>query len=32
MPRSADCSPNSVFTMIGNSEMITQTITRDVWP
>ena len=32
MPRSADCSPNSVFTMIGNIEMITQTMTRDVWP
>ena len=31
MPRSADCSPNSVLRMIGKIEMITQTMTRDVW-
>ena len=32
MPRSADCKPNSVFTMIGKIEMITQTNTRDFMP
>ena len=32
IPRSADCRPNSVFTMIGKIEMITHTNTRDFMP
>ena len=32
IPGSADCRPNSVFTMIGKIEMITHTMTRDLMP